>query len=151
MKNLMKLMVMLFAIVAFAACNNSTQEEKAAAPADQEQATPAEETTPADEATPAEEAPAEEAADFSAGKAVYDQACMACHAAGVAGAAKLDDKARWDATAAQGKATVYDHAINGYTGEKGAMPAKGGNATLSDDDVKAAVDYMLHEAGVTAE
>jgi len=77
------------------------------------------------------------------GKGTYDKACMACHAAGVAGAPKLGDKAAWGPRIAQGNDTLYTHAIKGFQGKKGFMPAKGGNAALSDADVKAAVDYMV--------
>jgi len=83
--------------------------------------------------------PTAKAAD---GKATYDKACMACHAAGVAGAPKFGDKADWGPRIAQGNDTLYTHALKGFTGKKGMMPAKGGNASLSDADVKAAVDYM---------
>jgi cytochrome c5 len=65
-----------------------------------------------------------------------------CHAAGVAGAPKPGDKADWGPHA-QGKDTLYKHAIEGFNGAKGAMPARGGNAKMSDEDVKAAVDYMV--------
>lgn len=77
------------------------------------------------------------------GKAVYDQACAACHAAGVAGAPKVGDKAAWKDRVAKGNATLYEHAIKGFQGKSGFMPAKGGNASLADADVKAAVDHML--------
>jgi len=77
------------------------------------------------------------------GKGTYDKACMACHAAGVAGAPKLGDKAAWGPRIAQGNDTLYGHAIKGFQGKKGVMPAKGGNMSLSDADVKAAVDYMV--------
>jgi len=80
------------------------------------------------------------------GKTTYDSACAACHAAGVAGAPKLGDKAEWKARIAQGNATLYDHAIKGFQGKKGFMPAKGGNAALKDDAVKAAVDYMVSKS-----
>ena len=66
-----------------------------------------------------------------------------CHAAGVAGAPKPGDKADWGPRIAQGKDTLYKHAIEGFTGAKGSMPARGGNAKMSDEDVKAAVDYMV--------
>lgn len=79
------------------------------------------------------------------GKATYDSACMACHAAGVAGAPKVGDKANWGPRVAQGKDTLYTHAIKGFQGKAGFMPAKGGNASLSDDAVKAAVDYMVSQ------
>lgn len=80
------------------------------------------------------------------GKSVYNKACMACHAAGVAGAPKLGDKAEWGPRIAQGNDTLYTHAIKGYQGKKGFMPAKGGNASLSDADVKASVDYMVSQS-----
>ena len=81
------------------------------------------------------------------GKSVYDKACFACHAQGIAGAPKHADMAAWEARLEQGVATLYDHAINGYTGSAGMMPPRGGNPSLSDDEVKAAVDYMLAAVG----
>jgi len=80
------------------------------------------------------------------GKKVFDTTCTACHTAGVAGAPKLGDKAAWGPRIKQGKDTLYKHAIGGFTGKSGMMPAKGGNASLSDADVKAAVDYMVAQA-----
>ena len=73
------------------------------------------------------------------GKPVYDSACMACHAAGVAGAPKVGDKAAWAPRLKAGMNTLYASALKG----KNAMPPKGGNLSLSDADVKAAVDYMV--------
>jgi cytochrome c5 len=87
--------------------------------------------------------PTAKAAD---GKATYDKACMACHAAGVAGAPKLGDKAAWGPRIAQGNDTLYTHALKGFTGKKGMMPPKGGNMSLSDADVKASVDYMVGQS-----
>lgn len=101
---------------------------------------------------PAASAPASAAgamapvSDTAMGKGVYDKACALCHAAGVAGAPKLGDKTDWAPRIAQGKDTLYKHAIEGYQGAKGMMPAKGGNSTLSDADVKASVDYMTSQA-----
>jgi cytochrome c5 len=80
------------------------------------------------------------------GKAVYDQACMACHAQGVAGAPKLGDVDAWTDRIAQGMDTMYQHSIDGFQGETGVMPPKGGFANLSDEEVKAAVDYMVEES-----
>jgi len=80
------------------------------------------------------------------GKAVYDQACMACHAQGVAGAPKMGDTEAWKDRIAKGKETLYEHSINGFQGEAGVMPPKGGFANLSDEEVKAAVDYMVEQA-----
>ena len=77
------------------------------------------------------------------GAATYNKACNACHGTGAAGAPKLGDKAAWAARIAQGNDTQYGHAIKGFKGKTGFMPAKGGWANLSDADVKAAVDHMV--------
>jgi len=77
------------------------------------------------------------------GKTIYGKHCMACHAAGVAGAPKLSDAAVWEPRIAQGMDTLYGHAIKGFKGSMGYMPPKGGFATLDDDEVKAAVAYMV--------
>ncbi len=77
------------------------------------------------------------------GEQVFKQVCTACHGMGIAGAPKFGDKAAWADRIAQGKETLYKHAINGFTGSKGMMPPKGGNTSLSDEQVKAAVDYMV--------
>ena len=77
------------------------------------------------------------------GEGVYKAACVACHGAGIAGAPKSGDKAAWSARIAQGKPTLYTHAVAGFQGKGGVMPAKGGNASLPDADVKSAVDYMV--------
>ncbi|MBM3341477.1 MAG: cytochrome c5 family protein [Betaproteobacteria bacterium] len=76
------------------------------------------------------------------GKAVYDANCLACHAAAVAGAPKVGDKAQWAALVGAGAAALTASAIKG----KNAMPPKGGNLSLSDDQVKAAVDYMIAQS-----
>lgn len=89
-------------------------------------------------ATPGAAVPAAAGGDAAKGKSVYDTACMACHAAGVAGAPKTGDKAAWAPRLNTGKDALYAAVIKG----KGAMPPKGGNASLSDADIKAAVDYM---------
>jgi cytochrome c5 len=73
------------------------------------------------------------------GKKIYDTTCTACHGPGVAGAPKLGDKAAWAPRLKQGMDALYAVALKG----KGAMPAKGGNASLPDADVKAAVDYLV--------
>jgi cytochrome c5 len=81
-----------------------------------------------------------------AGDKVYTQACVVCHGAGVAGAPKFGDKAAWKDRIAQGNDKLYEHALKGYQGKAGFMPAKGGRADMSDDDVKAGVDYMVSKA-----
>jgi len=77
------------------------------------------------------------------GKKVYGSVCSLCHAASVAGAPKPGDKADWGPRIAQGNDVLYKHAIGGFTGAKGMMPAKGGGANLTEDEVKAAVDHMV--------
>ncbi len=79
----------------------------------------------------------------ASGEDTYKNACMACHSTGAAGAPKVGDKAAWKARIAQGNDKLYEHSIKGFKGEKGVMPAKGGRTDLSDDAVKAAVDYMV--------
>jgi cytochrome c5 len=89
-------------------------------------------------ATPA--AGAESSADAAqAGKALYQQVCQACHAAGVLNAPKLGDKAAWAPRRKEPMDVIYNYALHG----KGQMPAKGGS-NASDADVKAAVDYMVN-------
>jgi len=82
------------------------------------------------------------------GEAIWKAHCSACHATGVAGAPKIGDKKEWSSILAKtDKATLYKHAINGFKGQRGYMPAKGGASSLSDADVKAAVDYMVGKSG----
>ncbi|TWG88150.1 cytochrome c5 [Cupriavidus gilardii J11] len=96
-------------------------------------------------AAPAADAPAQTQAAAPAGasaetgKRVYDQVCAACHAAGVAGAPKVGDKAAWAPRLQQGMDALHASAIKG----KGVMPPKGGYAG-ADADVMAAVDYMVN-------
>ena len=126
------------AAAAPAAQNAATAAPIAGTPA----ASPAAAPAPAPTATPAA-APA--VANADTGKTLYNTACMACHAAGVAGAPKLADKAAWAPRIQQGTAVLYKHAIEGFQGKLGVMPPKGG-ASASDADVKAAVDFMVAAA-----
>ena len=80
------------------------------------------------------------------GGETFTQVCSACHGAGIAGAPKAGDKAAWGPRIAKGKDVLYDHALKGFQGSAGVMPAKGGRADLSDDLVKAAVDHMVDRA-----
>jgi cytochrome c5 len=77
------------------------------------------------------------------GPEVYEGACKACHEAGLAGAPKTGDDAAWAPRIAKGKATLYEHAVKGFTGTTGVMPPKGGRTDLSDDLIKEAVDHIL--------
>ena len=80
------------------------------------------------------------------GVKVYQSACIACHGAGVAGAPRVGDVEAWAARISAGNETLYANAINGFQGAAGVMPGKGGNPTLSDEEVKAAVDHMVSES-----
>lgn len=90
--------------------------------------------------------PAAHAADVAAGQKVYQQACFACHAAGVAGAPKVGDTGAWSPRIEQGMDTLVKHATEGFKGNTGFMPAKGGRADLSDAQVADAVAYMVAES-----
>lgn len=76
------------------------------------------------------------------GATVYNTICVVCHAAGLAGAPKTGDKAAWAPRIATGLEALLKSATNG----KNAMPARGGNASLSDDELKAAVEYLVGQA-----
>lgn len=105
---------------------------------------PAASTAPvAASATPAAAPAPAPVAENAVGKKIYGNTCAMCHAAGVAGAPKPGDKADWGPRIAQGNDTLYKHALEGFTGAKGMMPARGGGASLTDDEVKAAVDHMV--------
>jgi cytochrome c5 len=106
--------------------------------------------TPAVAETTAEPAAAAPADQLAKGAEVYNAACTICHTAGIAGAPRMGAAEDWNDRVAQGRDTLYEHAIKGYVGSKGVMPPKGGRADLSDDDVKAAVEYMLSQLTVTA-
>jgi len=80
------------------------------------------------------------------GQQVYAATCVACHAAGIAGAPKLGDRSQWAKHIAKGRDALYASAVNGVQGSTGVMPPKGGNPALSDAEVRAAVDYMLAQA-----
>jgi cytochrome c5 len=76
------------------------------------------------------------------GKKIYESTCTACHATGVANAPKLGDKAAWAPRIKQGTDALLQSALKG----KGAMPPKGGNAALSDADLRAALEFMVSQA-----
>jgi len=77
------------------------------------------------------------------GTEAYETACKACHGAGIAGAPKVGDKAAWGPRIQQGKDTLYNHALHGFNGKTGVMPAKGGRADWPDDLIKQAVDHIV--------
>ena len=77
------------------------------------------------------------------GGRVYRKACFACHQAGLVGAPRLGDAAAWTPRIAQGVETLVAHAVNGFQGDAGVMPPKGGHAYLSEKEIAAAIDYMV--------
>ena len=80
------------------------------------------------------------------GTEVFDQVCSACHGPGIAGAPKAGDAAAWGPRIAKGKDTLYQHALQGFQGQTGVMPAKGGRPDVPDDLIRQAVDHMVELA-----
>jgi cytochrome c5 len=78
------------------------------------------------------------------GQEVYNKVCMACHATGAVGAPKVGAKDQWEPRVAQGLDTLVNHAVNGIR----AMPAKGGNPSLTEANIKDSIVYMLGETGI---
>jgi cytochrome c5 len=113
------------------------EKKEAAAPAATAPAAPA-------AAPVAEKAPADP--KLAAGKAVYDTNCAACHEAGMMGAPKPGDKAAWSARIPQGVETMAKKSITGFQGKVGAMPPKGGNASLTDEAITNAVAFMVDKS-----
>ena len=83
------------------------------------------------------------AVDENRGQEVYDTACYICHNVGLTGAPKPGDADNWNPRIQKGVDILYNNAILGYQGQFGIMPPKGGNLLLTDDDVRAAVDYLI--------
>ncbi len=79
----------------------------------------------------------------TSGQQLFEQTCSACHGPGIVGAPKAGDKAAWARHIAKGLPTLYDHALHGFTGHSGTMPAKGGRTNVPDALVEQAVNYMV--------
>jgi cytochrome c5 len=79
--------------------------------------------------------------DLEQGKKIVQSSCYACHGTGAAGAPKIGDKAAWAPRIAQGRETLLANSIQGLR----AMPPRGACMTCSDDDLKAAIDYMISQ------
>lgn len=109
------------------------------------------------EPTNAQETPRfPEFADHQLGRNVWLENCQGCHVPGAAGAPQVSDYTAWQPRIAQGIEVLHDHAINGHWGPNSThMPPKGGQENLTDDEVKAAVNYMvelvLHRHQTTGE
>lgn len=125
---MMSYLVPLFLLLLLVACNQQ-EESKAGS------ATPAVTPTaaPTDTAT---------ASTDSHGQEIYASACHSCHSTGVAGAPKLGDQATWQDKIAKGIDSLVQSTIDG----KGNMPPKGGDQTLSENDIRAAVTYMVDQS-----
>ena len=83
---------------------------------------------------------------FADGKSDFEANCTACHGFGIAGAPKIGDKENWAPRINQGMETLYSNAIEGFSGATGFMPAKGGFANLTDEQIEAIVDYMVEQS-----
>ncbi len=77
------------------------------------------------------------------GTQVYEQVCSACHGLGIAGAPKAGDVAAWLPRIAKGKTVLYDHALHGFSGQAGTMPAKGNRLDIPDAIIEEGVDHMV--------
>ncbi len=78
---------------------------------------------------------------------VFNRTCSVCHWPGVGGAPMVGDKKAWQQRIEGGMDRLYRHAIKGWNGDSGRrMPARGGNWNLTDEQVRAAVDYMVHNS-----
>ena len=135
------LCLMLICSAVLAACG----QKDAAAPASSAPSAPSASSAPVQSSTTETVAAATAAPENALGKKTFGNVCSMCHAAWVAGAPKPGDKADWGPRIAQGKDTLYKHALEGFNGSKGSMPARGGS-TLPDDAIRAAVDYMVAQS-----
>jgi cytochrome c5 len=104
--------------------------------------------TEAEAYVPEEPEPAVEtaAADAAAGAGIYERHCALCHGAGIGGAPVVGSADDWSDRIAQGTDVLYRHAIEGYQGENGVMPPRGGFMNLTDAQVQGAVDYMAAQS-----
>lgn len=85
-------------------------------------------------------------AEILSGPQVYNLACLACHGAGVGGAPMTGEIGAWAQRIAKGQAVLRDHALNGFSGDAGFMPPKGGRIDLSDDEILSAMDYIIEQS-----
>jgi cytochrome c5 len=84
-------------------------------------------------------------ANPEAGRSIYKQACATCHEEGIAGAPKMGDKEAWKPSLAKGMDELVRNSINGFQGNRGVMPPKGGAKSLTDAEVAAAVAWMVQQ------
>ncbi|MCC6134576.1 MAG: c-type cytochrome [Candidatus Contendobacter sp.] len=81
------------------------------------------------------------------GQEVYNKVCVACHATGVMGAPKVGSKELWEPRLTQGLTGLVNNALSGIR----AMPAKGGDPSLTEANLRDAISYMLDQTGIKAD
>jgi cytochrome c5 len=84
----------------------------------------------------------------SAGEKLWKANCAVCHQQGLGGAPMIGNNVQWKKRVEQGLPVLFQHAINGYSGATGEMPARGGNEELSDEQIKLAVTYMVEQLNI---
>lgn len=136
--------LVVLAVIFFTIAKTVTTSEEG--PAETDQKAVAERIKPVGEVTvgevaPAAAAPAGAGATARSGQEVVKAVCSMCHAAGVAGAPKIGDKAAWAPRIAQGVNVLVQHAMSGIR----AMPPKGTCAACSDAEIKGAVEYLVSQ------
>lgn len=141
---------LLIALLLLAACDKKEEPPEEASVPPQQQAPPVQPTAPGDQTMPPSGAtPMTDpmvAGDVPVGQKIYEGSCQSCHAEGIAGAPKLGDQAAWAERIDRGLDTLTKHSIEGFSGDTGMMPARGGNPSLSDDEVRAAVEFMVQQS-----
>ncbi len=144
LRHLLTIAVGLSLTIGLSACDKSGAASQAAGAAAKPIAPVASVSTESSSA-PAQAAPAvaAAAAPNPAGEKVFKSVCFMCHQTGAAGAPIFGNKGDWAPRIAKGKDTLYKHALEGFTGNNGTMPPRGANPSLKDDEVKAAVDFMV--------
>ena len=122
-------LVLTLALLTLVSCKSSPTE-------DSQEASKAEQEEHPDTWTPTDPI-------LLAGQTIYQNECALCHDEGEEGAPRLSKKSQWTKRSAKGLDTLIKHAINGFDGRDGEMPARGGTESLTDEEVTNAVKYML--------
>lgn len=137
--------VLAAALLTITACER--QQESPAEIPRQTTPTPVAPTPSESPAAAAEESqvqiPPQQEVDTQMGEQVYQSSCASCHEQGVAGAPAKGNREQWEPRLAKGYETLVLNSINGFQGNTGVMPPKGGNPNLSNEEVAAAVAYMM--------
>jgi len=149
----LKMAVVCAAVLLLGACeSNETGNQQVAPPTpvvEQEKAAPAEQpvveqATPQETTPPASQPAVVAVSQPLSGEAIYKKSCVACHATGSANAPKLGNKEAWKPRIDKGMDVLLQSAINGVPGT--AMMKRGTCLTCTDDDLKAAIAYMVSQS-----